>query len=156
MTRPSYCSAIWRTRWLTSKRAARPSDPTRPHRTTSRSAALAGGGSPAMNKPGDTYHVSNQERGRHFHHRWRCSSVGRQQGKCEERAWPAVHRLLLCVPLEPESQGVSVAEGEVRQLRPGSHVSRPVRQGLRRHGDLPADLPDGLLQERLQHDREKL
>src|SRR6218665_3529111 len=27
MTRPSYCSAIWRTRWPTSKRADRPSDP---------------------------------------------------------------------------------------------------------------------------------
>src|SRR6218665_773881 len=27
MTRPSYWSAIWRTRWPTRKRAARPSDP---------------------------------------------------------------------------------------------------------------------------------
>ena len=48
-------------------------------------------------------------------------------------------------PVRRTDGRVQMAEGEVRQLWAGDHVQGPVRQGVRRHGDLPTDLPERLL-----------
>ena len=46
-----------------------------------------------------------------------------------------------------------MGQGEVREIQRRRPLPRPVRRRARRRGDPELDLPEGLLQERVQHHR---